>query len=477
MSEFSSVGWENDPKPQMQDVTIGSGGLGDVDEAAESSNQATAAAASTSTSHDDDDEFTNTNTNTMSEDSSRKYPEYDNIYFNCSVTKPQKEDGQSPFVSYLVTTETNSPSFQSSKVEVRRRFSDFLYLHDSLMAEFAASAIPPLPDKQRLEYLKGDRFGTEFTLRRASSLGRFLTRIGRHPILKKSKTFYAFLESNDWNSYKKHKGTRSTSSEEGVFSGLSDTFLNAFSKVQNQSKELNEVKERAEKLDQNLANIEKTFSRVVRHQGNLVTDLDEFGTQTVRLATLEPGLSVEVSEFARGINEYMQSEYLLREKVDSDYIVSLKDMDNYVSALKGLIKQREQKQLDYEALQEYLRKAKVDRNNLQSGGTNFLRSKVEDFRGVDHEQSRQERVQRLDVRIDDLEREVASAKITSESFEDYAINEVQVFERIKNSEMKDSLNSLCDYNVQFYQQVLDTFESVAESMSKDEKDKGKINDV
>lgn len=405
--------------------------------------------------------------------------ENDQTYIKCTVSDPQKEqDGtQNAYISYLITTQTNSPSFQEPITRVRRRFSDFLYLYASLLNEFPASAVPPLPDKQRMEYLKGDRFGIEFTSKRATSLGRFLIRISRHPALKRSRTFYTFLESTDWNSFKRHKGGARTSSggstsgiappdnNGGVLDGISDGFLNAFSKVHQESKELQEVKEKTQKLDDNLTSIEKAYTRIVRRQGDLSADLEEFSNQTMKLASLEQDLGIEVNEFSQGIQQYAQSLATLRDEIDTDYIVSLRDMSYYIQSLKSLIKQREQKQLDYEALCEYLNKATTDRNNLQSGGgSNFFRNKVEDFRGVDHEQSRKDRLHKLEVKIDDLQREVSSAKVTSDAFEEFAINEVAIFDRIKHQEMKETLNSLADNNISFYKNLIDNLDEVSKTL-------------
>lgn len=406
----------------------------------------------------------------------------DSIYFHCMISEPVKEsEGQNAYITYLVTTETNSTSFLRPNVQVRRRFSDFVYLFDSLTNEFPASAVPPLPDRSRLEYLKGDRFGPEFTSKRAASLTRFLTRIGLHPYLKKSRVFHTFLESEDWNTFKKHNGgsrlsvgsTGSGSQLPGsgngaassVIDGISDTILNAFAKVNNPSQELIEVKDHADKLDENLAGIEKTFGRVARRQGDLVHDLDEFGVQMMKLAQLEPTLNLAFSEFAKGVQGLSKGYYTLKDQVESDYISSLRDMEAYLAALKGLIKQREQKQLDYEALSDYLSRAKSDRDILLAGGgSNFLRNKVEDLRGVSHEVSRRERLAKLEAKIDELNREIDNAHKTSDAFEEFALNEVKIFDDIKHREMKDTLSSLTDYNIQFYQSVIQDWENIGRAL-------------
>lgn len=67
---------------------------------------------------------------------------------------------------------------------MRRRYQDFVWLHTTLSLEYPACIVPPLPEKHRLgniiasfnlglalislfsEYIKGDRFSTEFIQRR-----------------------------------------------------------------------------------------------------------------------------------------------------------------------------------------------------------------------------------------------------------------------------------------------------------------------
>lgn len=406
-----------------------------------------------------------TDTGNEHSDQTRENPQ-DEVYFQCTVSDPQKEqDGsQNAFISYLVTTETNSPTFQNSVARVRRRFSDFVYLYTVLSNEYVACAVPPLPDKSRLEYVKGDRFGTEFTLKRAASLTRFLTRVAWHPTLKRSRIFATFLDSDDWNTFRRNRGgARPTSIADGssMFDGISDTFLNAFAKPSVQSKELVDARARADKLSDNIGAVEKTLLRVNRRQSDLVTDLQEFGDQVSKLAALEPNLEAQFNELAKCVHDLARGFYILKEQVDGDYAVSLRDMQNYIVSLKSLIRMREQKQIDYEALEDYLSKAKVERELLMSGGgSSFLQKKVEDLRGIDHEKSRRDRISKLEVRIDELANEVKSAKSTSDTFEEFATREIGVFEHIKAMEMKGTLTGLVDAHINFYTDRIKEMESI-----------------
>lgn len=46
--------------------------------------------------------------------------------------------------------QTNVPTFKDQSPIVRRRFQDFVFLHDQLQKSFPACVIPPIPDKHRL---------------------------------------------------------------------------------------------------------------------------------------------------------------------------------------------------------------------------------------------------------------------------------------------------------------------------------------
>ncbi|VVT55220.1 uncharacterized protein SAPINGB_P004487 [Magnusiomyces paraingens] len=381
-------------------------------------------------------------------------------FIHSTVTDPQKEqDGsQNAYISYLITTETNVPTFQSHLVKVRRRFSDFFFLYSFLVSEYPACAVPPLPDKNRLEYIKGDRFGPEFTLKRAASLNRFLDRISMHPILRKASTYLIFLESNEWHAYKRSLAIRQQTSPEtpSVLDGLSDSLLNAFSKVHTPNEELIDVKAKMDKLDENLLQVERAFLRVLRRKGDISSDFDDFSQQLIRLAGLEKNLESEIVSFANGTEFISRATLQLRDQIDNGYIISLRDLQNYVTSIKSLIKLREQKQLDYEALIDYLAKAQQEKQAMQigSGSKNFFRARMEDMRGIDHENAKNERLRKLETKIQSLSQEVDNVKTASDTFQDLAINEIAIFENTKAHEMKETLSTLADNHINYYQSLI-----------------------
>lgn len=402
----------------------------------------------------------------------------------CSVDSPLKEnDGtKDAYISYLVTTHTDFKTFQKSDFTVRRRFRDFFFLYKTLYREYPACAVPPLPDKHKVEsYVTGDRFGPDFTQRRAWSLHRFIKRLTLHPVLRRASLLAIFLESPDWNAHMRlHGGRGSTSTADnsgGIFDNFADTFVNAFTKVHKPDRRFIEVREKADKLDEDLNHVEKIVARVARREADLEADYVDLATQFRKLVPLEPEVEMPLQVFAASVDETSRGLKELKDHTDQNYLGSLRDMEAYIMSLKTLLKTREQKQLDFEALVEYRNKAVSDRdslvnnpsshyasNPLTSSPASFIRSKMEDMRGVDHEQSRRERIRKLELRIDELTREVESAKTTSEMFDEEVVREVADFERIKGVEFRDSLGALAESHIEFYQGVLNTWERFISEM-------------
>ena len=216
---------------------------------------------------------------------------------------------------------------------------------------------------------------------------------------------------------------------------------------------------------------------MARREGDLELDYQELATQFQKLVNMEPTVGNELTSFASSVQTTSQGLRELRDATDQDYLGSLRDMSSYVAALKALLKLREQKQVDFEALTEYLNKAANDRDTLasqhgsasiSSGAASFIRNKVEDVRGVDHEQSRRDRLRKTEMQIERLTREVDDAKNTSEAFDEQVVNEVNEFERIKACEFRDTLGGLADSQMKFWRQTIETWEEFVQGMENEE---------
>ena len=335
-----------------------------------------------------------------------------------------------------------------------------------------------------MEYVRGDRFGPDFTQRRAHALNRFIKRITMHPVLRRNVTFLIFIETTDWNSTMRSRSLRATSMSEpgqggsigansstntstSAFESFQDWGINLFTKPHKADKRFTDVREKISKLDEDLGHVEKIVARVARREGDLEQDYLDLATQFQRLVNLEPGVGNDLTSFSSSVETTSRGMKTLREATDYNYLGSLRDMSSYVAALKALLKLREQKQIDFEALTDYLTKAANERDqlasqhgsaSLSSGAASFLRSKMEDVRGIDQEQSRRDRLRKTEMQIERLTREVEDAKKTSEAFDEQVVNEIAEFERVKACEFRDTLGGLADAEMAYFRGTIATWE-------------------
>lgn len=505
-----------------------------------------------------------------------------NMFINSTVSNPQKEsDGQSSYVSYLVETRTNNPVFKSHLIKVRRRFSDFYFLYRCLLNDYPVSAIPPLPDKQRLEYIKGDRFGYDFTHKRASSLNSFLKRMSIHPILKRAKIYQIFLELNDWNSYKDNLNVNFSANHTnndfentgGVSSNVSDLiselFMNAFKQPQMKSnKEFIEINERCNILNDNVTKIDKVFQKYIKRLNDLSNNYAAFANLVIRLNSLsipkndklmtenedvivdqpkamsinEESSRLEMNRkvlsstenngqhnnsyyiFSKGLENFSISLNQLKRYLDNDYLISQKDLEHYIGTIQKLIKLKEQKQIDFEVLSEYLSRVIHEKNDLlkqidlsngvsedilnpnvikpydtktvsnnpgiklpepkpstlttlANSTSNFLTSKFDDLRGINTVYQKKQRLINLQSKIETLEVEVVKAKDIYESYETQILHEIQYFDVIKSNELKLNLSKLSLNYISFYENLIDDWSKVEATLQKDIDDYDEVDEV
>ena len=100
------------------------------------------------------------------------------------------------YMTYIIET---SPL----NLKVRRRYSDFEWLRQTLLNFYSSSVIPPIPKKNKIG---GDRFDETFLIKRMRNLEKFLNALMDDPVIKSSQIIFDFLsieEDNKFNEKKK----------------------------------------------------------------------------------------------------------------------------------------------------------------------------------------------------------------------------------------------------------------------------------
>jgi len=391
------------------------------------------------------------------------------------VKDPVKElaETKDAYVSYLVTAKTNLPIFSSPNPSSRRRFTDFVFLRDHLVKDFPACVVPALPDKHRLEYITGDRFSPEFMERRRLDLHRYLQRIARHPTLQRSTLVRAFFESTEWHVFMHQHLAHPPGPEPtpGIIDNISDTLLNAFARVRKPDDRFLHMRESVDKFEDGLVLSERLWNRIRGRTNDLTADYHDLAVAVQGLGFLESGITDPLNHFSNTLLEFSA---LLRHKTQTTtdpFLVHLHSLLTYSHANRAVLKLRDQKQLDFEELSDYLSGVTLERDRLSAvisghagstglGLSAYLKDKVDAIRGADDDRSRVEKMRKLDLKIKELQDAVTTAHETSDAFSDETLREQTIFQYSKESEMKEMLNNLADGEIEFYQSAMEEWERI-----------------
>jgi hypothetical protein len=115
-----------------------------------------------------------------------------------TVTSPEKREGgifSKSYISYLIQTEP-------FKFRTRKRYSDFLWLRNTLSLIYSHCVIPPLCKKNYV-----DRFSDALINKRMRSMEKFIQGLLLHPLIRNSQILFDFLSIEKDTDFHKKKQT------------------------------------------------------------------------------------------------------------------------------------------------------------------------------------------------------------------------------------------------------------------------------
>lgn len=265
---------------------------------------------------------------------------------------------------------------------------------------YPACIIPPLPSKHRLEYL--DRFSQEFIDKRKASLERFSARVYAHTILGKTKLVKRFLQDSEClfgsvaeeivREAERSAADSATSGDgdvKNVFDSVGEAFMNAFTKLKKPDERFVGVLKEIEVYESNMNSLEKEEAKAVKQMEELGALFDVFGNDLCTLLSMEALVrNREDNSLGTVFIESGKSVRDLAQKENNELLGSLLDQLGYVQSIRETLKQRDQKQIDFESLSEYAVQLEGEKLSLMSRGNssgaslgNFLRDKYEELKG------------------------------------------------------------------------------------------------
>ncbi|KAJ3890684.1 Vps5 C terminal like-domain-containing protein [Lentinula edodes] len=216
--------------------------------------------------------------------------------FTITVDDPQKVgDPIRSYVMYTVHTRTTSPLYQKSAFSVLRRYSDFLWLYNTLSFNNPGVVVPPVPEKNPLLFTnpilgsagkKGyvGRFDEGFIRQRRFALEKCIQKIANHPVLCKDSDLKLFLESDTFALDIKHRkidpGSPGPSS--GIISSIGQTLTGT--RFYETDDYFDSKRTYLDSLEAQLRSLVKSIDLVSKHRMEMAQAVSEFSDHVKELA-------------------------------------------------------------------------------------------------------------------------------------------------------------------------------------------------
>lgn len=213
------------------------------------------------------------------------------------------------------------------------------------------------------------------------------------------------------NVFKHRHHARSSSHDDshaGVLDSLSDTLLNAFSKLKKPDERFVVIRAHLDSFEEGLASLERLAARSKTRMGDLSGDYEDLAVSVQGLGYLESGITDPLMRFERALVDFGGNVKDHSAAATEGFLEHVHSLLGYSHAFKGVLKLRDQKQLDFEELSAYLSNVVVERDRLANGYGygmglgSYFKEKVESLRGGETDMSRAARLHRLDAKIKEV---------------------------------------------------------------------------
>eukprot|EP01102_Stenamoeba_stenopodia_P013041 TRINITY_DN416_c0_g2_i10.p2 TRINITY_DN416_c0_g2~~TRINITY_DN416_c0_g2_i10.p2 ORF type:complete len:443 (-),score=149.33 TRINITY_DN416_c0_g2_i10:2283-3611(-) len=267
----------------------------------------------------------------------------------------KKGEGLKAYQTYTIKTKTTLSEYKKNDFSVERRFSDFIWLHDTLQQEHRGVVIPPAPEKETL--LIQDRFSTDFIESRRKELERFLKHIVSHPVLNSSKTLLVFLEASEAD-LQTAKNPPSTGGVWGSLFGASKKIATNISTSLGGTTEVDPWFEEKTKyinsLETDLFQLSNTVVNTVRKYYELSFNHGEFGVCSTVVSQTESGdkdLAFAFERLGDVSNQIGQLQKELAHSQKDAFEDDVKDYSRQIAAVKAALAFRTEKLGEFQAAQ------------------------------------------------------------------------------------------------------------------------------
>lgn len=213
------------------------------------------------------------------------------------------------------------------------------------------------------------------------------------------------------NVYKHKHHARASSIDDGhsgVLDTLSDTLLNAFTKLKKPDERFVIIRQHLDSFEEGLTSLERLAGRSKTRMSDLSGDYEDLAVSVQGLGYLESGITEPLMRFERALVDFGANVKDHSASASEGFLEHVHSLLAYSQSFKSVLKLRDQKQLDFEELSSYLSNVVRERDRLAGGYGygmgigSYLKERMETLRGGETDMSRAARLQRLDAKIKEV---------------------------------------------------------------------------
>ncbi|KAH8108328.1 Vps5 C terminal like-domain-containing protein [Phellopilus nigrolimitatus] len=366
--------------------------------------------------------------------------------FSIFVDDPQKVgDSIRPYVLYTVHTKTSSPLFNKPSFSVLRRYSDFLWLYETLSMNNPGVIVPPVPEKKS----SFGRFDNQFVNQRRLALEKCIVKIANHPVLSKDLDLKLFLESDSFALDIKHRKTEIAQERGGLMTSIGQTLAGPrFYEVDDW---FDKKKLYLDSLESQLKGLVKSIETVSRQRAELANATGEFAIAIGELSGSD--LSKQLSHSLNAMSDVgKKAQDLQHMQAQEDTIAFMSTAEEYariINSVRMAFASRVRCHALWQNAEGELRRVKQVHEKARSQG-----------------RIPQDRVGHSLVQIADAERKVLGAKQDFERCGKLVKSELARFEEERILDFKNSLEGFLEGMIQRQKELIASWENYQDLLLK-----------
>ncbi|KAH9913923.1 Vps5 C terminal like-domain-containing protein [Fomitopsis serialis] len=364
--------------------------------------------------------------------------------FVITVDDPQKVgDPIRAYTMYTVHTKTTSPLFSKSSFSVLRRYSDFLWLYETLSQNNPGVVVPPVPEKNPYR-----RFDQGFVEQRRLALEKCMQKIANHPVLQKDADLRMFLESDTFSLDVKHRKAE-LGQEKGFMASLGQSI--AGPRFYETDEWFDRQKAYLDSLESQLRGLVKAIDMVAKHRSEVALATGEFAQTITDLASSDIGPQLSTS-FTGLADVERKAQDLHTVQSQDDMVTIMSTVDEYarlINSVRMAFSSRIRTYHQWQTADAHLRSTKQRHESQRAQGR--LPS---------------DQLSRSLSMVADAERRALDAKTEFDQTSRLVKTEVARFEQERIEDFKNSLEAFLDGMIARQKELISTWENYQQRMLK-----------